>query len=93
MSQRLGLAGIKQAARMSGVRHQMHAGASPRRDDGFQRGRVRGLLPVSSAVAPEMKFEGIPNIEIRIARRPACLALSVSELVGHLSSVIRHLPS
>jgi len=31
---------------MPGVRREMHAGASAGRDDGFKRGRMRGILPL-----------------------------------------------
>src|SRR5664279_1287637 len=48
MPQRTGPAGADQAARMSGLRHALHAGTSAGRHDGLVRRRVRGLLPVSA---------------------------------------------
>ena len=47
--QRPGFAGPEEAARMSGLRHEMHAGTSAGRDDGFQRRRVRGVLSLPAA--------------------------------------------
>ncbi len=44
------LQGLKKPHECSGVRHALHAGTSVRRDDGFQRRRVRGLLPLSAAL-------------------------------------------
>ncbi len=49
MLERPGFAGSNQAARMPSLRREMHAGTSARRADGFGRGRMRGVLPVSAA--------------------------------------------
>ena len=46
MPQRPGVAGANQTARMPGLRHEMHAGTSARRDDGVERRRLCGVLPL-----------------------------------------------
>ena len=43
------LQGLKKPHECSGVRHALHAGASVRRDDGFERRRVRGVLSLPAA--------------------------------------------
>src|SRR5215472_15607833 len=47
MYQRFDSAGSKEAARVPGLRHALHAGASPWCHHGVERGRLCGLLPLS----------------------------------------------
>ena len=51
LHQRPGFEGRQKAARLSGVRQAMHAGASAGRDDGFCRRRLRRLLRLRTALA------------------------------------------
>ena len=49
MSQRRGASGDDEAERVSCLRQVLYTPYPPRRDDGVQRGRLRGVLPVPSA--------------------------------------------
>ena len=53
---RPGFAGAEKAARMPGVWREMHAGTSARRDDGFERRRVRGVLPLPAALNYDLRM-------------------------------------
>ena len=49
MPERRGIAGLDQTARVCCFRQGMHAAQSAGRNDGLQRGSLRGVLPVSTS--------------------------------------------
>ena len=69
--QRRGAPGADQAARVRGVRQGVHAAQPARRDDGLQRGRVRGLLPLPPArCTAAASGAGSEEAEPTLADRP-----------------------
>jgi hydrogenase expression/formation protein HypD len=57
------LQGLKKPPECPAFGGEMHAGTSARRDDGFERRRVRGLLPVSEACMRNLAKHRTSNIE------------------------------
>ena len=72
-----------QAARMPGLRHALHAGASAGRDDGFVRRRLRGLLPLS----PARVASGGMKSEIQLMKGPYSRMFH-----AHLPVPLQHYP-
>ena len=64
------LQGLKKPHECPGVRHAMHAGTSARRDHGFERRRVRGVLPLPKTLNLRSRYTiCAPTLKTKTARK------------------------